>query len=471
MPKYDIAISFAGEQRSLAESFARSLDASGYSVFYDQFEQAELWGRDLSITLGDVYANQARHCLVIVSKEYIEKAWTNLERQNAISRFMKDRSDYILCLRIDDVALPGLPDVVGYITLSDVGYAEAYKLLLRKLGRPDHDHSISHLNEADRAIVKKIISTCYRRAVFTRMASEIDLHAMYSSFGEILGVIQPKISQISDQALQLNALEILSALDEIERIGRQSDARVSNHLEPRSAAAIDREKIRMIDSLLEMRRAANLAIQLPLSLQIDHFFGVESANEAPKIPETEFFPNSDMPLRFDASEQVNERSRNMSVMANVCVEVHDRVLQKEGKPNWHYEEMIMQIVKADIFKDLRSDPLAQLHLGDKLRDLPDTNLTEGINGDEASYIGVRTFPSGSVVGLIGVWPSRGRNAYAIVVDEKFPEYFGLLFMSCDTEKQAESVIKSLNHFSDMRNEEQANALIQNGWQQIIPQEK
>ncbi|HYJ86476.1 MAG TPA: TIR domain-containing protein [Pyrinomonadaceae bacterium] len=115
MAKYDLAISFAGAQRLPAESLARQLDAAGYSIFYDQFEAAELWGRDLSLKLGDVYAKDARYCLVILSKEYVEKAWTNFERQRAISRFMREKGNYILCLKLDDLDLPGLPEVIGYI--------------------------------------------------------------------------------------------------------------------------------------------------------------------------------------------------------------------------------------------------------------------------------------------------------------------------------------------------------------------
>ena len=90
--KYDLAISFAGEQRNLAEIFARRLDASGYSIFYDEFQQAELWGRDLSVALGNVYSREARYCLIILSTDYVAKPWTNHERQNAISEFLQRRS-------------------------------------------------------------------------------------------------------------------------------------------------------------------------------------------------------------------------------------------------------------------------------------------------------------------------------------------------------------------------------------------
>ena len=43
---YQVALSFAGEQRSYVEEVARSLLACGISVFYDGFESVWLWGRN-----------------------------------------------------------------------------------------------------------------------------------------------------------------------------------------------------------------------------------------------------------------------------------------------------------------------------------------------------------------------------------------------------------------------------------------
>lgn len=282
MAKYDLAISFAGEQRALAESLARRLDAAGYSIFYDQFEAAELWGRDLSLKLGDVYAKDARYCLVILSTEYVEKAWTNLERQNAISRFMQEKGNYILCLKVDDVRLPGLPDVIGYLDFRNFDEDAVYKLLLQKLGKPDHDDHISHLSRKDQEIAAHIIKACYRRAIFTKMASEIDMDSMYKSIGKALGTVQSIIPEIQDQALQYVALEIVGALDAIERVRTLSDAGVSVHLSPDLASEIDRQKVKVVRLLLEIRRAAKIPIQLPFALRLDHFWGQDAADSPPR---------------------------------------------------------------------------------------------------------------------------------------------------------------------------------------------
>jgi hypothetical protein len=45
MPTYDIAISFAGEDRPIAKEPAGNLLTEGVNVFYGEYAQAELWGK------------------------------------------------------------------------------------------------------------------------------------------------------------------------------------------------------------------------------------------------------------------------------------------------------------------------------------------------------------------------------------------------------------------------------------------
>ena len=71
--KYDIALSFAGENRAYVEEVAAGLKAAGVKVFYDAFEKANLWGKNLIDHLADIYSN-ARYVVLFISKEYVEKA-------------------------------------------------------------------------------------------------------------------------------------------------------------------------------------------------------------------------------------------------------------------------------------------------------------------------------------------------------------------------------------------------------------
>ena len=44
---YDVALSFAGEDRIYAEALAGALRHHGIRVFYDKYEKDTLWGKDL----------------------------------------------------------------------------------------------------------------------------------------------------------------------------------------------------------------------------------------------------------------------------------------------------------------------------------------------------------------------------------------------------------------------------------------
>ncbi|MGD1089926.1 MAG: hypothetical protein ABR955_14560, partial [Verrucomicrobiota bacterium] len=47
MPSYDIVFSFAGEDRKYVKQVAAYLRAKAVKIFYDEYEQAHLWGKDL----------------------------------------------------------------------------------------------------------------------------------------------------------------------------------------------------------------------------------------------------------------------------------------------------------------------------------------------------------------------------------------------------------------------------------------
>ncbi len=58
---YEIALSFAGEDRQYADNLANLLTEKGVRVFYDKYEQAELWGKDSYQHLQVVYRDKARY--------------------------------------------------------------------------------------------------------------------------------------------------------------------------------------------------------------------------------------------------------------------------------------------------------------------------------------------------------------------------------------------------------------------------
>ncbi|MDE0297215.1 MAG: TIR domain-containing protein [Candidatus Poribacteria bacterium] len=134
MREFDVTLSFAGEDRKLAEDLAKLLDTGGYSVFYDEFERARLWGKNLYQYLASVYQDKARYCVIFLSRHYLQSSWAQHELQNAQARaFVEQNKEYILPIRIDDTKIPGILSTVGHLDLSKVGVEDVYQHLVEKL--------------------------------------------------------------------------------------------------------------------------------------------------------------------------------------------------------------------------------------------------------------------------------------------------------------------------------------------------
>lgn len=113
--KYDVALSFAGEDREFVQDVADRLRELEVEVFYDGFEEADLWGKDLVTHLAEVYGQQSRFVVIFASKHYAEKAWPNHEREHALARHFRGERERVLPVRMDNTEIPGLPSTVGYL--------------------------------------------------------------------------------------------------------------------------------------------------------------------------------------------------------------------------------------------------------------------------------------------------------------------------------------------------------------------
>ena len=135
--EYDVVISFAGENRNIVEPLANMLKSSNISVFYDKFEEANLWGKNLYTYLSEVYNKKGKFCVIFVSKEYKQKVWTNKEREAAQARALKETIEYILPIRIDDTELPGMEETISYLDIRhpEMTSEKIVNLVLQKLGK------------------------------------------------------------------------------------------------------------------------------------------------------------------------------------------------------------------------------------------------------------------------------------------------------------------------------------------------
>lgn len=133
MRTYDVVFSFAEAQRPYVERVAGLLREKGLSVFYDNYEVVELWGKDLVEHFDRIYRSAGKFCVMFISAQYASSMWTRLERRSAFARALQSRHEYILPARFDDSQLDGLSPSTHYITCGDKSADDFAHLLLQKV--------------------------------------------------------------------------------------------------------------------------------------------------------------------------------------------------------------------------------------------------------------------------------------------------------------------------------------------------
>jgi hypothetical protein len=134
IPKYQVALSFAGEQREYVETVARALQARRIAVFYDGFEVVTLWGKDGAEFFHQLFAADAAYVVMFISKDYVAKKWTRHERRSALRRAIAEEGEYVLPVRFDDSIVPGLPNTIQYLKAEDHTPAALAALISEKIG-------------------------------------------------------------------------------------------------------------------------------------------------------------------------------------------------------------------------------------------------------------------------------------------------------------------------------------------------
>ena len=130
---WDVAVSFAGEDRPVVLEFVKKLEERGVFPFYDFNYQAQLWGVDLQKKLADIYANDALFMVIFISRKYPEKDWTRFEFEIGKSASQKRTDAYILPIIIEDVEMVGLANTLGKVFLNDHDIDYCVDLLVSRL--------------------------------------------------------------------------------------------------------------------------------------------------------------------------------------------------------------------------------------------------------------------------------------------------------------------------------------------------
>ncbi len=159
--KYDVALSFSGNDRQYVRKVAEILKRKGLSVFYDEFEELDLWGKNLGIHFDFVYRKAAKYCIPFISSSYKDKVWTNHEIKTAISRAINTNEEYILPVRFDDTEIDGIRPTISYLDLRQISEEQLADKIFSKVSQtPDVP-----VTEKEQSSGGKVLLSC--KVIFT----------------------------------------------------------------------------------------------------------------------------------------------------------------------------------------------------------------------------------------------------------------------------------------------------------------
>ncbi|WP_394807661.1 DUF2188 domain-containing protein [Nitrosomonas sp.] len=145
---YDVAISFSGEDRPIARQIAESLRKRGIHVFFDEYAQSELWGRNLYDYLTKIY-EESKLCIVIVSESYTHSQWASSELRNLVAH-SRLRDSFAILPIIVGAASTGLLGNLASLNWSETNADDVAALVeerLQSLPRPSktQEHENYHV--------------------------------------------------------------------------------------------------------------------------------------------------------------------------------------------------------------------------------------------------------------------------------------------------------------------------------------
>jgi hypothetical protein len=110
--EYDIAISFAGENRDLARYLADTFTDLDVSVFFDEYFENNFLGRAWGTEFKRIFTSACRFVAVLLDEHHLKKIWPTFERECFTPR-VADAA--VIPIKLDDSLFPGIPHDIALI--------------------------------------------------------------------------------------------------------------------------------------------------------------------------------------------------------------------------------------------------------------------------------------------------------------------------------------------------------------------
>jgi hypothetical protein len=108
--EWDVAVSFAGENRELAAHIANELEFLDVHVFFDSFYEGNYLGQAWGSKFKSIFGEQSDLVVCILDENHLRKIWPTFERDCFTPRVS---SGEVIPIFLDDSVFPGIPsDIV-----------------------------------------------------------------------------------------------------------------------------------------------------------------------------------------------------------------------------------------------------------------------------------------------------------------------------------------------------------------------
>lgn len=156
---YDVAISFAEEDRNAALALALALELKGLKkVYYYPYQLQATAGKILNEELKEIYSKKSKYSVVLLSKKYLKKETARLELQAIYKRVLQQPGivSVILVILKKDIDLSEFPFLkkLGYLSWNFDPKA-VVNVLMENLGQRKIDEMGEFLSEKPIRIEQK----------------------------------------------------------------------------------------------------------------------------------------------------------------------------------------------------------------------------------------------------------------------------------------------------------------------------
>lgn len=150
----DFAISYAGEDKKIANEISERLIELDFNVFFAEKDRYLLAGIDGEAFFEQLFTD-AKEVIVLISKHYKPKYWPRFEWDVIKKRDLLNR---FIPIRLDDSLIQGLPSSVIYIKITGNNYDEIIESCIYKLFMFEKDSGIHRATEYE-VILDAIINS------------------------------------------------------------------------------------------------------------------------------------------------------------------------------------------------------------------------------------------------------------------------------------------------------------------------